>query len=209
MSKTPSSHERRRLTPRQLEILTLIRDFQQRHGYSPTMQEIAEHLGVTKVTVFEHVETLIAKGLLRRLAHKARSLELTSRVVLPDDAPAAYPIVGCIAAGHPIEAMEDRDELHLNQLFQSRYPVFVLKVRGDSMIDEQIRNGDYVICEQREDVRAGETVVALLDSGEATLKKYYKEKDRIRLQPANSNYKPIYANQVQIQGVVRGVLRSY
>lgn len=198
-----------RLTPKQLRILTLIRDYQRKHGYSPTMQELADTLGVTKVTVFEHVTGLEKKGLLRRSRHRARSLELTPRVAFPDDQPGRLPMVGHIAAGVPIEAVESQESLDLEGMFATRSGAFVLKVRGNSMIDEQIRDGDYVVCEKRDTARNGETVVALLDDGEATLKKYYNEGRRVRLQPANAEFKPIYAERVRIQGVVLGVLRSY
>lgn len=205
------------LTPKQLHILTRIRDFRLTRGYSPTMQELADELGVSKVTIFEHVEALIKKGALRRQANKARSLEVSTHSKLPDEERATrLPFVGSIVAGRPIEAVEDRQYLDLEELFTaSRKAVggerFVLKVRGDSMIEEHIREGDYVIVEKRNAARNGETVVALLDSGEATLKKYYRDKDRVRLQPANEKYDPIYApvESVQIQGVVVGVLRKY
>ena len=199
----------RRLTPKQLRILTLIRDYQNKHGYSPTMRELADVLGVTKVTVFEHVGGLQKKGLLRRLKHRARSLELTSRVEFPDNAHSSLPLVGHIAAGAPIEAIENQETIGLDALFNSPEGVFALKVRGDSMIDEQIRDGDLVVVERRETARNGETVVALLDSGEATLKKFYREKGRIRLQPANPDFPPLYVDDLCIQGVVVGVLRSY
>lgn len=198
-----------RLTPKQLRILTLIRDYQRKHGYSPTMQELAEVLGVTKVTVFEHVNGLEKKGLLRRSRHRARSLELTSRVAFPDESSRALPLVGHIAAGSPIEAVENREELDLEEMFTARSGAFVLKVRGNSMIDDHIADGDYVIVEKRETARNGETVVALLEDGEATLKRFYKEGGRVRLQPANPDFKPIYVDDVKIQGVVMGVLRSY
>ena len=199
------------LTPKQLRILTLIRDQRVVCGCSPTMQEIADRIHVTKVTVFEHVETLVAKGLLRRLPHKARSLELTSRVALPDDRSTVFPVVGYIAAGLPIEAIENRETSDLEAFFNTRHSTFVLKVRGDSMIDEQIRDGDYVVCEKRAEPRRGETVVALLDSGEATLKKFYREKGKIRLQPANPDFEPIVVEPgaVEIQGIVVGILRTY
>lgn len=209
MGRSLTSQEKRRLTPRQLEILTMIRDYQKIHGCSPTMQELAEPLGVTKVTVFEHVERLVDKGYLRRLPHKARSLELTARVELPDEKYTSLPIVGHIAAGAPIEAVENRERLDIDAFFNSRHGTFVLRVRGDSMKDEGICDGDYVICEQRSEARQGETVVALLESGEATLKKYYKQDGKIKLQPANSDYEPIFVDQIQIQGVLRGVLRLY
>ena len=203
-----SSGSSARLTPKQLRILTLIRDYQRKHGYSPTMQELADTLGVTKVTVFEHVTGLEKKGLLRRSRHRARSLELTSRVEFPDEAPHRLRLVGHIAAGVPIEAVENQEDLDLAELFESRSGAFVLQVRGNSMIDEQIRDGDFVICERRDTARNGETVVALLDDGDATLKKFYKEGSRVRLQPANPDFKPIYVETVRIQGVVMGVVRS-
>ncbi len=210
MPRTSAAHGRRRLTSRQVDILTIIRAYQRSNGCSPTMQEIADRIHVTKVTVFEHVETLVAKGLLRRLPHKARSLELTSRVDLPDDRSTVFPVVGYIAAGLPIEAIENRETIDLEDFFNSRHGTFVLRVRGDSMIDEQIRDGDYVVCEKRSDPRRGETVVALLDSCEATLKKFYREKGKIRLQPANPDFEPIVVDPsaVEIQGVVVGILRT-
>jgi repressor LexA len=197
------------LTPKQMRLLQLIRDYQRKHGYSPTMQELADMLDVTKVTVFEHVTGLAKKGFLRRSKHRARSLELTRQAVLPDDSTTALPLVGQIAAGVPIEAIEEPEQIELDELFHSRSQRFVLKVQGDSMIDEQIRDGDLVVVESRNTARNGETVVALLEDGEATLKRFYREKGRIRLQPANPAYEPIFCDNVQIQGVVIGVLRSY
>jgi len=204
-------HKFARLTPKQMHVLKFIRDYQRKHGYSPTMQEMADSMHVTKVTVFEHVTGLEKKGLLRRSRHRARSLELTehARAVFPDESPLSLPLVGHIAAGVPIEAVENRETVDLDDLFETRQGAFVLRVRGDSMIDEHIRDGDLVVCEQRNTARNGETVVALLDDGEATLKKFYKENNRIRLQPANPAYEPIFLDSVRIQGVVIGVIRTY
>lgn len=207
MSK--SSGTFRRLTPKQMRILMLVRDYQRKHGYSPTMQELADVLGITKVTVFEHVSGLEKKGLLRRSRHRARSLELTPRVEFPDEAPGALPLVGHIAAGAPIEAVETPETVDLESLFRAPNGTYALRVRGDSMIDEHIRDGDLVVIERRETARDGETVVALLDDGEATLKKFYREGHKVRLQPANPKYSPIYVNSVRIQGVVVGVVRRY
>src|SRR3990170_3388652 len=201
--------ETRRLTPRQLDILTMIRDYRRRNGYSPTMQELADEFGISKVTVFEHIGVLENKGLLRRAPYKARSLELAAKIPFPDERPTSLPLAGRIAAGRPIEAISHRETIDLEDMFQSRSGVFVLQVRGDSMIDEQICDGDYVIVERRQTPRNGETVVALLPEGEATLKKFYREGKRIRLQPANPQYQPIYVDDVQVQGVVVGVLRKY
>ena len=197
------------LTPRQLEILTLIRDGRRNDGYSPTLQEIADELGISKITVFEHVEALHKKGLLSRRSNKARSLELTPSARLPDERPTLLPLVGRIAAGRPIEAIESPDSVDLEEVFTSRHPVGVLTVMGDSMIDEHIRDGDLVVYERRSNARNGDTVVALIDGDEATLKKFYREKNQIRLQPANPKYKPIYVRDVEIQGVVIGVIRRY
>ena len=195
------------LTPRQLEILTMIRDGRRSDGFSPTLQEIADRLDISKITVFEHVEACIRKGLLKRRSNRARSLELTSAARLPDERPTLLPFVGRIAAGHPIEAIESPETLDLEAVFTRRNPVGVLQVTGDSMIGEHIRDGDLVVYEKRSNARNGDTVVALIDGDEATLKKFYKEKNRIRLQPANPKYHPIYAQNVDIQGVVIGVIR--
>jgi len=197
------------LTPRQLEILTLIRDGRRNDGYSPTLQEIADELGISKITVFEHVEALLKKGLLSRRSNKARSLELTASARLPDERPTLLPLVGRIAAGRPIEAIESPDSVDLEEVFTSRHPVGVLTVMGDSMIDEHIRDGDLVVYERRANARNGDTVVALIAGEEATLKKFYREKSRIRLQPANPKYDPIYVRDVEVQGVVIGVIRRY
>lgn len=201
---------RRRLTPRQMQVLEYIRDFRRSRGYSPTMQELADEWSITKVTVFEHVEALIGKGLLRRVAHKARSLQLTSRVRFPDERPTVIPFKGRIAAGVPIDAIEDSESLDLEALFVTRYPRFVLEVQGDSMIDEHIQSGDLVILEKRNEIRDGDTVVAVLPGGDATLKKFYRETDGIRLEPASADYEPIYVtDDIDIQGVVIGVIRRY
>lgn len=203
------------LTPKQLHILTRIRDMRLTRGYSPTLQELADEMQVSKVTIFEHVEALIKKGALVRQANRARSLAINPDLSLPDEErQSRLPLVGSIAAGSPIEAVEDRQYLDLEEIFaipRNSAPGdrFVLRVRGDSMIDEHIRPGDYVVVQRRNTARNGETVVALLESGEATLKKIYREHGKIRLQPANDKYEPIIVRQVQIQGVVIGVIRRY
>src|SRR3982751_6241638 len=201
------------LSPRQLDVIVAIRNYRHLHGYSPTMQELADQLGTSKVTIFEHVGALEKKSVLRRDKHKARSLEITSDKKLPDEERSTkLPLLGNIAAGSPIEAVENREEIDLEQLFRAKAGVYVLRVRGDSMIEDHLCDGDYVVIERRESARNGEQVVALLDSGEATLKRFYKEGgSRIRLQPANQTMEPriIDADRCKIQGVVIGVLRSY
>lgn len=200
------------LTPRQLDVIVAIRNFRHLHGYSPTMQELADQLGTSKVTIFEHVGALEKKRALRRDKHKARSLEIVADVLPDEERPTKLPLLGNIAAGSPILAIENREEVDLEQLFSARNGVYVLRVRGDSMIEDHLCDGDYVVIERRESAKNGEQVVALLDSGEATLKRFYKESgNRVRLQPANSTMEPrvVHADQVKVQGVVIGVLRSY
>lgn len=196
-------------TPRQSQILTYARDYTREHGYSPTLQELGDHLGISKVTVFEHLTTLEDRGLVVRDKHKARSLTLAPHLELPDERPTMLPLAGRIAAGRPIEAVEGDETLDLEKIFASRSKTFALEVQGDSMIDDHIRDGDYVVCERRKQPRDGDTVVALLDNGEATLKRLYKDRSGYRLQPANSSFKPIYTNKLNVQGVVVGVIRRY
>lgn len=199
------------LTPRQLDVLVAIRNYRHIHGYSPTMQELADQLGTSKVTIFEHVGALERKRVLRRDKHKARSLEVVADTLPDEDRSTKLPLLGNIAAGSPIEAIENRQEIDLETLFASKQGVYVLRVRGESMIDDHLCDGDYVVIERRETARNGEQVVALLDTGEATLKRFYKEGPNIRLQPANISMEPrvVPADRVRIQGVVIGVLRSY
>jgi repressor LexA len=200
------------LTPRQLDVIVAIRNYRHLHGMSPTMQELADQLGTSKVTIFEHVGALEQKRVLRRDKHKARSLEIVSPERLPDEnRTTRLPLLGNIAAGSPIEAVENREEIDLEQLFRSRHGVYVLRVRGDSMIEDHLCDGDFVVIERRETARNGEQVVALLDTGEATLKRFYREGSRIRLQPANHTMQPRYVEpgRCRVQGVVIGVLRSY
>jgi repressor LexA len=201
------------LTPKQLRILQLIRDWRVRHGYSPTMQELADEIGVSKVTVFEHVEALIKKGALVREPNKARSLSIADGTAVPDeDRPMRFPLVGKIAAGYPIEKVEDRDEIDLTDLLApsgGQDSTFALEVEGDSMRDEGILDGDVIIVERRQIASNGDRVVALLPDGSTTLKTFFKEDDHIRLQPANPDFEPIRVKFCQIQGCVKAVVRRY
>lgn len=212
------------LTPRQVQILRFIRDYRRMHHCSPTLQELAEHLRLSKVTIFEHVEALIRKGMIHREANKARSLTVHPRLklsgdnekVLPpteeqpnsdDSSQPGIPLLGVIAAGTPLEAVENRQELDMGGMFAGP-EVFALKVRGQSMIDDHIQSGDYVICRRTNQARNGETVVAILESGEATLKKFYRQGNGFRLEGANPDFKPIVVDDLMIQGVVVGVIRK-
>jgi repressor LexA len=201
------------LTPKQLKILQLIRDWRVRRGYSPTMQELADEIGVSKVTVFEHVEALIKKNALVREANKARSLSIADGVSVPDEGrPLRFPLVGRIAAGHPIERVAAEEEIDLTEMLApspSAAATFALKVEGDSMRDEGILDGDYVLVERTQVAANGDRVVALLPDGSTTLKTFFKEDDHIRLQPANPNFEPIRVRYCQVQGIVKGVVRRY
>ncbi len=202
------------LTPKQLRILQLIRDWRVRRGYSPTMQELADEIGVSKVTVFEHVEALIRKGALVREPNKARSLSIAEGIAVPDEArPLRFPLVGKIAAGNPIEKVADMDEIDLVDFLGSAAgrdeSTFALKVEGESMRDEGILDGDFVLNERTQVAPTGDKVVALLPDGSTTLKTFFKEDDHIRLQPANPTFDPIRVKFCQVQGIVKGVVRRY
>lgn len=202
------------LTPKQLRILKLIRDSRVRRGYSPTMQELADEIGVSKVTVFEHVEALIKKGALVRERNKARSLSIAEGIAVPDeDRPLRLPLVGKIAAGYPIEKVADEEELDLSEMLSTgeagQESSFALCVDGDSMKDEGILDGDYILLERAQVARNGDRVVALLEDGSTTLKTFFKEDDHIRLQPANPDFDPIRVKFCQVQGIVKAVVRRY
>jgi repressor LexA len=220
------------LTPRQVQILRLIESYRDRSGCSPTLQEMAQTLRVSKVTVFEHVEALVRKGLLHRAPNKARSLTLDSSVKLApaggsgrskispkpdngDDFPAAnsgggmYPMAGYIAAGVPLEAIEIPDMLDVSGMFETSEGTFALCVRGDSMVGEHICDGDFVLVRKANQAQNGQIVVAILEDGQATLKKIYRDVTGFRLEGANPSFKTIYTEKVNIQGVVIGVLRQF
>jgi len=203
------------LTRRQREILDFLFDYTQREGLSPTLEEIAQHFGVNKVTIFGHVSELERKGVIERAAPGvSRGL----RIVEEEDVPAsdssirgvpAVQVLGRIAAGAPIEAIEAPEELDFATLIPEGRDVYALRVNGDSMIEDSICDGDLVLIEKRATARNGETVVAILPGEEATLKRYYREKGRVRLQPANSSMAPIYVDDIQIRGVLIGVVRQF
>ena len=202
------------LTPKQLEVVELIKQWRFEHGYSPTMQELAETLSISKVTVFERIQALIKKGALTREPNRARSLSIVEEQFDNDSYAMRFPLVGRIAAGMPIERCQDQDTLDLTSMFGPRLgqrgTTFALKVEGDSMKDEGIIDGDFVLVQQQSTARNGDRVVALLPDGETTLKTFYKENDgQIRLQPANKDFEPIIVQTCQIQGVVTSVLRNY
>jgi len=201
------------LTRRQREVLDVIRDFIDGNGYSPSLEEIARTLGLSSVaTVHKHVSHLVEKGHVRRSWNQNRSIEPVAPDPEHGDAAFRLPLCGDIAAGLPLEAVETSESFGVPADMVS-HPAesFVLRVRGDSMIDEQIRDGDYVVIEKRQTARDGETVVALVDEADATLKLFFHDGDSIRLEPANPAVPTIERrpDQVQVQGVVVGVIRKY
>ena len=194
------------LTRKQAAIFEFIREFIEKKPYSPSLEEIAEHFGISTVTTHEHVAALEAKGALRTVKHQARSIELIEEPRWPH-----FPVLGRIAAGLPIEAVHNEESFDFDSVFPTDRDCFMLEVKGQSMIDDHIEDGDLVIVESRDVARAGETVVALVREEEATLKVFYPEGAKIRLEPANARMKPIIENaqDVRIQGVVIGVIRRY
>jgi repressor LexA len=202
------------LTKRQRQVYDFIAGFVQSNGYSPSFEEIGEALGLSSLaTVHKHISNLEEKGFLRRGYNRSRSIDvLPSRGRLRQAVAAAsgWPLVGRIAAGRPMEAIEHPETISLNDFSRSK-EVFVLQVRGDSMQDEHIVDGDYVLVEKAATAHNGDIVVALVSGNEATLKRFYKEGDRVRLQPSNAAMQPIIvpARDVRLQGRVVGVLRKY
>ena len=199
------------LTKRQREILNYLSVYSEQNGYAPSFEEIANHFNYNSLaTVHEHLTNLERKGYIKRSYNESRAIE-----ILPSEAtPRAIelPLLGSVAAGVPIEAMEMNESLSVPESFVRRGGNhYVLRVRGNSMIDEQIRDGDFVIVEDRKTAENGETVVALLSGSDVTLKKFYRENGKVRLQPANVTIEPIVvpAEMVQVQGVVIGVMRKY
>ena len=199
-----------KVTKRQKEILEFISGFIERNGYSPSMEEIAGYFSFASLnTVFKHLKALSDRGLLHRDSNRARSIQLYSETPVGTQ---DLPLLGYVAAGQPIEAISGTDTLPVPDYFLSRRSAcYVLRVRGNSMIDEHIKDGDFVVVESRTTASSGKTVVALIDNENVTLKKYYPEGDRIRLQPANEEMAPIVvaADQVKIQGIVISVMRRY
>ena len=199
------------LTKKQRVILDFVEDFAAEHGYAPSFEEIADQFGYTSLaTVHEHLENLRAKGYIRKGYNESRSIEVVPTEMRLTAVP--VPLMGNVAAGAPIEAIPDQETVAVPEDMLGRGEHYVLRVNGDSMIEEQIRDGDYLVVRHRETAENGEMVVALVDQESATVKKFYREKDgRIRLQPANAAMEPMFflADQVQVQGIVMGVMRRY
>jgi repressor LexA len=198
------------LTKRQREILDYLNEFIQQHGYAPSLEEIGRRFNLSSLaTVHKHLSNLQEKGFIRRSWNRSRSVELLS--ARTGQRAIELPLLGFVAAGQPIEAVPSSESIAVPEDLVGKRESYVLRVKGDSMIDEQIRDGDFVIVEDRKSVDNGEMVIALVGGLDVTLKKFYREDGRIRLQPANPSMQPIIldADRVQVQGVVVGVMRRY
>lgn len=197
---------------KQREILEFIAQYTQRHGYAPTLKEIGEAANACIATVYEHIEVLIQKGVLHKENGVRRSIEIIDEKIPKMASHGLHlPIMGFIAAGLPLEPHTDPDAYFPVSpiLIKSDKPHFILQVKGSSMIEDGILDGDYVIVEHRNDAKNGDLVVAIVENGLATLKRIFFEKERICLKPSNSEMSPIYATDVRVQGRVIGVLRRY
>ena len=207
------------ITKRQREIYDFIARFVAENRNSPSFEEIAEGTGLSSLaTVHKHVTNLEKKGLLKREYNRSRSIDvlaprgaLKRSMAVAASVSAELPLMGRIAAGRPVEALENPETICFADFTRSSKDVFVLQVRGDSMQDEAILDGDYILVEKTSAVRNGEIVVALVDGMESTLKRIYKEGEKVRLQPSNATMEPVIvpAAAVQVQGRVIGVLRKY
>jgi repressor LexA len=202
------------LTEKQIRVLRYFRDYRRDKGIAPTLDEAAQALGVSKITIHEHLNQLTRKGAIHRDRAKARAVAIlhdpdSSEGSSNSQTPSVV-LVGTIAAGRPIEALEDKQEMALTELVPTGDNIYLLRVRGKSMIEDHIDDGDLVIVERRETANDGDIVVAILEGEEATLKRFYRERNgSIRLQPANSSMEPIYTSRVQVRGIVRGVIRRF
>ena len=193
------------LTARQRAIYEFLKDKILNRGYGPTVREIGSQFGIRSPNgVMCHLKALEKKGLITREPHMSRAIQLTES----PEARMSLPLAGQIAAGSPVLAVEEDDRIDFSRMFDSDEH-FCLRVKGDSMIEDQISDGDYVVVKKQDSCRDGEIVVALVDGQDATLKRFYRESNRIRLEPANSTMKPIYSDNVDIMGVVIGVVRRF
>lgn len=200
------------LYKRQRQIVDFVAQYVQKNGYSPTLKEIADSLGVSSLaTVHEHLQALVRKKVIKKPTGTVRGIELIDRTFIKLSDSVDLPFLGYIAAGSPIEPHADQGASFKvsPEMISGKKRSYVLQVKGQSMIEDHIDDGDYVVVEETPSVNNGDIVVALLDNGLATLKRYYKEMTRVRLEPANSTMSPIYATNVKIQGRVVGLIRKF
>lgn len=198
------------VTPRLRQIYDYLCRYSDKYSYAPTIAEIGKQFNLSSPASVHHILSgLEREGLIRRIPNVSRGIEVVRAE--PSEDEFEIPLLGVVAAGQPIEAILTQETLSVPRDMIGSGRLFALRVRGDSMIGEQIREGDYIVCESRQTATNGQTVVALVDGSDATVKKFYKERDNVRLEPANPKYKPIVvkADRVTIQGVVRGLIRKY
>ena len=197
------------LTRRQKQLLDYLGDYIGKHGYAPTLEEIGGHFGLSSLaTVHKHLTNLEQKRLIRRKENLSRAIQMIAQ--RKKASAIELPLAGRVAAGRPIEAIESHETIAVPEALVRKESSFVLQVKGDSMVGEGILDGDYVVVEERPSADNGDTVVAMID-GEATVKRFYREKGRVRLQPANERMDPIYVKDrdLSIRGVVVAVMRKY
>ena len=195
-------------TEKQLRIMEFIQQFRDERGISPTLEEIASNFGVTKITVYEHINQLERKGALKREKFRARSIELIASV---EERKARYsmPLMGNFREGLPIEATEEREDLNISEMLPYGRNFFALRVRGNELKQDHLTDGDLIIAEKRESVDNGDVVVAVLNGGKACIKKLYREEDHIRLQSPNGSLESMMVPNADVRGVVVGVLRCF
>ncbi|MFA5030047.1 MAG: transcriptional repressor LexA [Patescibacteria group bacterium] len=201
------------LPKKKREILEYLQEVIKSRGYAPTLSEIAQHFHVSSLaTIHEHLQFLEKKGFIQKGKNDPRSISIVNQSETADieQMGMLLPLVGVIAAGSPIEAEEDIiEKISIPEHMAKESPSYILRVKGDSMIDNFILDDDYVVVKKTDMIKNGDTVVAVLEDGTATLKEFYKEKNGVRLQPANQLYKPLFVHHPDIQGKVIGVLRNY
>jgi repressor LexA len=195
-----------KLTKRQSQVFQFVLDYFSEKGFAPSLREICQAMGFSSPrSAQKHLEALEEEGFLKRES-KARGIKVMSFAHMPT---VTLPFLGYIAAGEPIEVVEQKEEMAVPASLVGKKPCYILQVKGNSMIEDHILNGDFIVVERCETADNGEVVVALINNSEATLKRFYREKDRVRLEPANSKMKPIYVKDIAIQGKVQGLFRKF
>ena len=198
------------LTKRQKEILEYIDQHKKKKGYAPSLREIGRRFGLSSpATIHKHLKNLEEKKIIERKWNRARAIDLIYHE--PKISAVEIPLLGYVSAGKPIEAVTVQEGIAIPENMLGKSKTYVLRVKGDSMIEDSVQDGDFIIVEEKNTANNGEMVIAMLNENEVTLKRYYREKDKIRLQPANQNLKPIFVQEedVKIQGIVIGLLRRF
>jgi repressor LexA len=196
-------------TKRQLEILDFLRQYIAQFRIAPTLEEMAEHFRVSKITIHDHVKTLEEKGVLRKAKNRARAIELVEAERAAEESRLVLPVLGLVQAGSPHEPYENPEEFDLHNWVDKPGDLHLLRVTGDSMIDDHITEGDLVLVDRKRRPRDGDIVVAATPDGGVTLKRIYRENNRVRLQPSNAAMEPMYFESAEVRGVVVGLMRKF